>query len=85
MNKELTNKKVDIQDTLVNNNCPNLCQLINMLQTQKFSKIKNQKGLINSLSKLYNMIGLYNVKESIAKQTIYLINKLNNGEQNLIV
>ena len=81
MNKAIA--KEETLESLTNTKCPQLCQLINMLSDQKFSKIKNQKALITSLTKLYNIIGLYNVKESVAKQTIYLINKLNAGEQNL--
>lgn len=82
MNKELT-QKIDKDEVLVNTNCPHLCQLINMLSSQRYPKIKNQKLLIHSLTKLYQVVGLYNVKESIAKQTTYLINKLNANEQNL--
>ncbi len=81
MNKAISKEAACTQFN--NTKCPQLCQLIDMLSTQSFSKIKNQKGLVNSLIKLYDIIGLYHVKESIAKQTLYLINKLNSGEQNL--
>ncbi|HSW76959.1 MAG TPA: hypothetical protein VLG50_07925 [Candidatus Saccharimonadales bacterium] len=42
--------------------------------------IKNPKSLLTSLIKLHNMIGLDDIKTSIAKQTTFLINKLNKGD-----
>ena len=49
----------------------------------KLSKIKNPKGLVNSLVKLHQMVGMGKVKDSIAKQTAYLITKLEQGDFNM--
>lgn len=69
-------------------NVPYLANLINQLNyniknNKNVKSIKNPKKLLESLIKLYNIVGMKDIKESIARQTSYLINKLNHGENSL--
>jgi len=77
----------EIKD-IQNDNLPYLTGLINQLQdniktNKNIKNIKNPKKLLESLIKLYNIVGMKDIKESIAKQTSYLIAKINNGESSL--
>src|SRR5438270_8400932 len=60
-----------------------LTKLINQLtydiKLNHVKNIKNPQGLLQSLIKLQNVIGMDKLKENIAKQTSYLIQKLNVG------
>ena len=79
MNKEAV-EEYEQRHYLKNKDLPHLTSLINLLTEKSYPKIKNQKKLLISLVKLYNMIGMKTIKESIAKQTLYLIEKLETGE-----
>src|SRR5688572_1581881 len=76
MNKQV---EVDTHHYLMNHDLPHLSSLINHLNEKSYSQIKDQKKLIASLIKLYNMVGMKSIKESIAKQTSYLISKMEQG------
>ena len=77
MNKEAIEES-EQRHYLKNKDLPHLSTLINQLNEKSYPQIKNQKKLIVSLVKLYNMIGMKSIKESIAQQTSYLIGKLEN-------
>lgn len=85
MNLQFKEKEEDFK----NENLPQLTNLINRLGNNiktnhpSLKYIKNPTKLLQSLGKLYNMIGMNHIKESIAKQTSYLINKLEHGETSL--
>lgn len=69
-------------------NVPYLSNLINQLNdniknNKNIKSVKNPKKLLESLIKLHNIVGMKDIKESIARQTSYLINKLNHGENSL--
>ena len=64
------------QRYLINEDLPQLTNLIKQLNENTYKEIKDQKKLIQSLVKLYNMVGMTTIKESIAKQTSYLISKM---------
>lgn len=74
-------------EILKNDKLPNLTCLINNLTKnirEKTTKnIKNPEKLLESLHKLYDIIGMTKLKESIAKQTSFLINKLETGNLNM--
>ncbi len=63
----------------VDDDLPHLTNLLMQLSEKNYKCIKDQKKLQQSLIKLYNMIGMKSIKESIAKQTSYLISKLEQG------
>lgn len=92
MNQQLfhVNEQLELDNLNINNkNLPHLTNLINQLHTNILSNnksikyIKNPKKLYNSLIKLYNIIGMNDIKESIAQQTSYLMNKLEYGDFSL--
>jgi hypothetical protein len=82
-------EKQDLKDDIKIQQTPHLSNLINQLNNNikindaSLKNIKNPKKLLESLYKLYNIIGMIDIKESIAKQTSYLINKLQHGERSL--
>lgn len=81
--------KENKEEDFKNENLPQLTNLINQLSNNikinhsSIKYIKSPTKLLQSLGKLYNMIGMQHIKESIAKQTSYLINKLEHGETSL--
>ena len=54
--------------------------LTNDIQAGNCEHIKYPHKLLESLQKLNNMIGMEKIKESIAKQTAFLMNKMKNGD-----
>ncbi len=82
--------KDNVKEVLLSNQeLPQLTNLINQLNThisnndKSIQFIRNPKQLVNSLIKLYNVVGMNDIKESIAKQTYYLMNKLEQGETSM--
>lgn len=59
-----------------------LSQLIHQLtlDMNKVKFIKNPEALLKSLIKLQNIVGMHELKENIAKQTSYLIQKMKSGD-----
>jgi hypothetical protein len=66
---------------------PHLCNLINNLtmdiQNNNVKHILHPKKLLASLYKLYNLIGMHKLKESIAQQTSFLMSKMKQGNLSL--
>src|SRR6516164_5385137 len=65
-----------------------LSSLINQLTLDMSNKtipcgIKNPKGLLQSLLRLQNIVGMHSLKENIAKQTSYLIQKMATNDFNM--
>lgn len=77
------------EEEVLKSELPQLTNLINQLGNNiknnhvSLKHIKSPEKLLQSLIKLYNMVGMQDIKESIAKQTFYLINKLEHGETSL--
>lgn len=69
---------------VINTSLPYLSNLINNLTNDiangNCAHIKDPQKLLISLNKLNNMIGMEKIKESIAQQTAFLMNKMKNGD-----
>ena len=76
MDNRIFEKESEQRHYLKNNDLPHLSSLLNQLTEKSYKQIKDQKKLIQSLVKLYNVVGMKSIKESIAKQTSYLIGKM---------
>ncbi len=76
MDNRIFEKESEQRHYLKNNDLPHLSNLLTQLSEKSYKQIRGQKKLIESLVKLYNVVGMKSIKESIAKQTSYLIGKL---------
>lgn len=84
MLKYNTDEKEHHKSQIINTTALHLSNLIQNLNSDinnnTCTHIKDPQKLLLSLQKLNNMIGMEKIKESIAQQTAFLMNKMKNGD-----